>query len=529
MNFRHKNSLRRLFVLFSLILIFVDAAFSQQNYSFDQVNEMATSGSHPEMVGIRALYEWYGYGTPQSLEAVESGITADSAQHPFCIYNLALIIANRAKMAETPMESNALSLQANNLAALAIPVLQRLSEEGDPYAELMLGECYEKGRGGLPVDRAMAKTLYIKASKANIPLAWTNLALLLLKDGSNSKNTSVGIELIKKSSEVGVPIAEWVIAEFNLNGLGGYPKSIDQGIAFLKEGADNHNFSLSQFELGRIYYESLYGLNDRDYGVQMIRKAAENCWPDAVVYARKNGISFTPVQMAPPQVAVDLIRESKPAQSQSVPVQVADTSTLDPAAIAFRDRFSQKCEEVSGTLSKAISQEIGSNSPSASGALLILDPAGGKASDWMENALAAPLLEAKNSSSFASAISYDREFIFSSLDMLQILPLVAQSRYSAALQKIVSYLNPSTAVSTPTLQGVRKSFDPLAQQLNQIVMKSDELRKKAAADVSDKKYDMAEDALKEASKIDLRDQDTADLAAIQKEQKKNAFGSELGL
>ena len=195
----------------------------------------------------------------------------------------------------------------------------------------------------------------------------------------------------------------------------------------------------------------------------------------------------------------------------------------------LQKQYSKKCTEVIGHLADAIFDQIKSDNPTIPAATLKLDPAGGKATDWMETTFAAEILEAKQNSAFASAISSDQAFADSSLDLLQIIPLVKDKKFTSANKKVSDYLNPSTSVSSETLDGAKTSLQAIQSFLNDHAKQSDQLREQSATEASNQHYDQAINYLNQAMKIDLRDDDAQKISEYQQNIKKNAFKNELGL
>ena len=159
-------------VFIATLITWSSVAFAQNPYPFSEVDRLASGGDRPDMVGVRSLYQRYGFGTPQSFGAVEDRITLKDARHPFCLYNLAVLTFNRVGMASNPVMAARLRQQGEQLYSEAVPGLTKLAEQGDPFAQLMLGGCYESGHGGLPEDPERAYSLYLEAAKGDFPIAW---------------------------------------------------------------------------------------------------------------------------------------------------------------------------------------------------------------------------------------------------------------------------------------------------------------------------------------------------------------------
>jgi TPR repeat protein len=206
-------------------------AYGQVTRSFSEVDRLASGGDRPDMVGVRALYQRYGFGTPQSFAAVERDVALKDARHPFCLYNLAVLTFNRVGMASNPDIAARLRQQGEQLYSEAVPGLTKLADQGDPFAQLMLGGCYESGHGGLSEDPERAYSLYLEAAKGDFPIAWYNLADMLLKGKGTTRNPSAAIRLMEKAAEAGAPVAKYGLAQAYFEG-NGVQKSTGRGFAY---------------------------------------------------------------------------------------------------------------------------------------------------------------------------------------------------------------------------------------------------------------------------------------------------------
>lgn len=235
-----------------------------------------------------------------------------------------------------------------------------------------------------------------------------------------------------------------------------------------------------------------------------------------------------------PQGMLDEKREvqikTKPQKLEVIPSdELPKPPPVDPEAGQFRERFAIKCSEVFVRLAEAMAGQINSDSPTISAAVLNLDPAGGKAADWMETAFAAEWLEAKEKPAFASAIQPDKQFAFSSLDLLQILPLASEKRFSNVAARLASFLKASSAVLPATREAAQSAFSGIQGALDERVKKSDQIRQQSNQEAGKQNYDRASELLGEAMKIDLRDQDNETLDQYSRSQKKKAYKEEIGL
>lgn len=527
-----------------LFFLLVTTSFGQRILSYEQVNSLAQQADRPDMVGVRALYQRYGYGCPQSFKGVEDGISFANAKHPFCLYNLAIVLSNRGDMASNPLDGAKLRDQAEHLFAAAVPGMVSLSNQGDPYAKFMLGGLFESGHGGIPIDLHQAAELYKASSDAGLPLASHNLASLMIRGKVSGKTQDQGIRLLYKAALDGVPVSMFFLGQMYIGG-DGLPRNVGKGVATLLNAATLHNHGMSQFELAKIYLEGKYGLSNKNEGAIFLQRAVENLCSDAVVYARKTGASL-PDYTTLPQVDILLLQEfgSKmlpvystlpnqntytPAQSSSITPSIQQPQKDDPEAEKIQLQFSKKSTSVVTRLVEAISEQVKSDNPSVAAAALKLDPAGGKASDWIETAFASEIAQAKQNPSYAAVISTDQAFATSSLDLLQILPLVKEKRYTDASNKVSDYLNPTTPVSKGTLEGTRASLQPLQALLSDQIKQSDKLREQSSVELSNNHYDKAIDLLSQAMKIDLRADDSQKISQYQKDKKSHAFNTELGL
>jgi hypothetical protein len=135
---------------------------------------------------------------------------------------------------------------------------ERAFEQGDPHGKLVLGVCYEDGRGG-PANAVVAEKLLREAAEAGCALSE---ALLAMKLGNKSLTPS-GVTDEEKAQvftwlhhavEQNIACAKDYLGYLYLHGLLGVPKDPQRGGALLLEAA-RQGFLPSQDAVATMYME----------------------------------------------------------------------------------------------------------------------------------------------------------------------------------------------------------------------------------------------------------------------------------
>ncbi|MEZ5449111.1 MAG: SEL1-like repeat protein [Thiolinea sp.] len=107
-----------------------------------------------------------------------------------------------------------------DLAGMSPGDVRRAAEQGDMYAQLMLGALYEDGSAGVTQDYAQALAWYLKAARQGYPKAQHNLALLYEDGRGTQQNYQQAAHWYEKAAEAGFSEAQNNLAVLYILGNG---------------------------------------------------------------------------------------------------------------------------------------------------------------------------------------------------------------------------------------------------------------------------------------------------------------------
>lgn len=129
--------------------------------------------------------------------------------------------------------------------------IELMSEQGDAYAQNLLGVCHLMGIAGLPENAVKANALFALSAVKGFAKAQYNLGVSYIQGRGVQKNEEAGIEWMRKAAAQENCAALRYLAVSYLDGIG-VQKDEKKAIELLTRAA-KHNDSASQFELGRWY------------------------------------------------------------------------------------------------------------------------------------------------------------------------------------------------------------------------------------------------------------------------------------
>jgi TPR repeat protein len=512
------------------------------DFSFSRIERLATEQQDPGAPGILSLYYRYGYGVPQNLFTAASVISPEAAGHPFSQYNMGVLMLNRAATLADSGAAERLRQQAEVLFRQSVPGLTELSERGDPLAQLLLGGCYETGRG-VPRDAERAFELYHASSTAGLPLAWSNLADLLLKGRGTPKDLPNGIALMEKAAGAGVPMAKYSLAQAYLTGEG-KPKSIERGFALLHEAADQHNHQIAQADLARFYLDGVHVRKNEELGLTYLRQAAVNNSPAAVERARRMGYEIHVSAEFPESFNLALSGRARvpvlqplilgtalasASASRATPAATAMTppptpKPLPPGFAEFQPKFAEKAGQVFRQMQAAILANVQAGEFSASAVFQQLHPSTGKAAEWLESSFASENLLLREHPDWSEPLLPDKTFAYAVVDLpAEILPLLQTGRNSEALAALRARDQSQAGLSPPMIQAWRDSLAGLETYLSGQILASEELRRQSADALAKGQTEAAVNTFRQAMQKDLRSTDAGHLDTLETEIKRRAF------
>ena len=198
-------------------------------------------------------------------------IAADGG-HPRALYNLGWCYADGVGVEQNFAQAFKLWLQA--------------AEKGEPYAMLNCARCY---RDGKETERNMKEAIkwYRKVAEMGMPRAMFELAQVLLAEKDNvNENKQEAIEwLTIAAEEAEMPDAQ-VLLGMCLT-VPGSDLALPADTIRLFTAAADKGHPVAQYLLGVALYEGAGIKQDREKGLDLIRKAAAQGFPEAQAYLEK--------------------------------------------------------------------------------------------------------------------------------------------------------------------------------------------------------------------------------------------------
>lgn len=110
--------------------------------------------------------------------------------------------------------------KADMYARRALPWLQVETEKGCPYAQLLLGYCYQFGKGSLAMDQAKAVKYFELAAKQGLIFAMLSLALCNEHGIGITRNEAEAARYYRLAADKGDGVAQAVLGTILLEGIG---------------------------------------------------------------------------------------------------------------------------------------------------------------------------------------------------------------------------------------------------------------------------------------------------------------------
>ena len=128
--------------------------------------------------------------------------------------------------------------------------LEKLAEDGDAYAQYIIGTAYRDG-GLLIPDTAKAQKLLERAAEQGLDAAQYALGKLYLSDDADVHDSAKGIYWLKRSADNGNDCAVYRLGKEYLSGVH-VTKDVETAVFYLNQAANNRN-AYAQYLLGKLY------------------------------------------------------------------------------------------------------------------------------------------------------------------------------------------------------------------------------------------------------------------------------------
>ena len=128
--------------------------------------------------------------------------------------------------------------------------LEQLAEDGDAYAQYIIGTAYRNG-GLLIPDTVKAQKLLERAAEQDLDAAQYALGKLYLSDDADVHDPAKGIYWLKRSADNGNDYAAYRLGKEYLSGKNTI-KDAETAVSYLRQAANNRN-AYAQYLLGKLY------------------------------------------------------------------------------------------------------------------------------------------------------------------------------------------------------------------------------------------------------------------------------------
>ena len=128
--------------------------------------------------------------------------------------------------------------------------LEQLAEDGDAYAQYIIGTAYRDG-GLLIPDTAKAQKLLERAAEQDLDVAQYALGKLYLSDDTDVHDPAKGIYWLKRSADNGNDFAAYRLGKEYLSGKNTI-KDAETAVSYLRQAANDGN-AYAQYLLGKLY------------------------------------------------------------------------------------------------------------------------------------------------------------------------------------------------------------------------------------------------------------------------------------
>ena len=151
--------------------------------------------------------------------------------------------------------------------------LEQLAEDGDAYAQYIIGTAYRDG-GLLIPDTAKAQKFLECAAKQEIVAAQYALGKLYLSDDADVHNPAKGIYWMKRSADSGNDFAAYRLGKEYLSGKNTV-KDAETAVSYLRQAADNGS-TYAQYLLGKLTLMGEGVPKDMDAAYEWFAAARDN-------------------------------------------------------------------------------------------------------------------------------------------------------------------------------------------------------------------------------------------------------------
>ena len=148
--------------------------------------------------------------------------------------------------------------------------LEQLSEDGDAYAQYIIGTAYRDG-GLLIPDTVKAQKLLERAAEQDLDAAQYALGKLHLSDDADVHDSAKGIYWLKRSADSGNDYAAYRLGKEYLSG-NNVSKDTAAAAEYLRQAANNGN-AYAQYLLGKLHLTGEGVQQDTDAAYQWFTKA----------------------------------------------------------------------------------------------------------------------------------------------------------------------------------------------------------------------------------------------------------------
>ena len=146
--------------------------------------------------------------------------------------------------------------------------LEQLAEDGDAYAQYIIGTAYRDG-GLLIPDTAKAQKLLERAAEQDLDVAQYALGKLYLSDDADVHDSAKGIYWLKRSADNGNDFAAYRLGKEYLSGKN-TAKDAETAVSYLRQAADNGS-AYAQYLLGKLTLMGEGVLKDTDAAYESAR------------------------------------------------------------------------------------------------------------------------------------------------------------------------------------------------------------------------------------------------------------------
>ena len=148
--------------------------------------------------------------------------------------------------------------------------LEQLAEDGDAYAQYIIGTAYRDG-GLLIPDTAKAQKLLERAAEQDLDVAQYALGKLYLSDEADVHDPAKGIYWLKRSADNGNDFAAYRLGKEYLSDKNTI-KDAETAVSYLRQAANNGNAN-AQYLLGKLHLTGEGVQQDTDAAYQWFTKA----------------------------------------------------------------------------------------------------------------------------------------------------------------------------------------------------------------------------------------------------------------